>query len=197
MNAFLAACQQIVQVLPCCLPSARGTTVSSVGSCSSPIHESNQHLYVVAFFSPLLCSITIFQASTTVTGALSALSQHCTVRCLCVSGWWVEQPVSHRVRGAGSVPQWANLKTPLGQIPAKSRTNRWSQLQELKTWKPTGMPACLPYLPGRVPFGKNSLVLAIEGGGLHDFKHFYSRCLSSLLIKTMRHISFIYMELWN
>lgn len=52
-----------------------------------------------------------------------------------ILGWWVEQPISHRVRDAGSVSQCANLMTSLGQTPVKSRTDRRSQIQEPKTWK--------------------------------------------------------------
>lgn len=107
-----------------------------------------------------------------------------------VAGWWVQQPSSHGVRDAGSVPHWANLKTPLDQTPTKSRMDRQTvPAPEAKTWK-TNPDACLPHLAVGMSFGENSLVW-------HHFKHFTCQSLSSLLIKPTWHSSFTYMELWN
>lgn len=107
-----------------------------------------------------------------------------------VSGWW-----AYPIELGMSVPQWADLKNPLGQTPTKSRTERWCQLQKLKTWK-SNQTARPPYSPGGVIFGEKT-PQCCSRGGLHDFKRFPSQCHSSLLIKTKWHSSFTYMELWN
>lgn len=49
---FLAAYEQIRQVLPCCLLSACGTRASSLGRCSSTAQELNQYLCIRSFFIP-------------------------------------------------------------------------------------------------------------------------------------------------
>lgn len=157
MNAFLAACQQISKALPCCLPSACGTTASSLGSCSSAIHELNQHFFHCGLFSPLLCSFTIFQASTTMTGALSALSQHCTVRCLFGSSRFWDYglnslyPMELGMLGQCHIGQiwrshWARIQLNSGQTDSPSS-------RTLKPGRPTRMPAQLTDLV-ECPLGK-------------------------------------------
>lgn len=153
-NAFLTACQQVRLALPCCLPPACGIIVSSP---SSPIHELNQHLWVVAVLFPLLCSITMFQASMTVTGAPSALSQRCAVRCLFGdSGFWDDELNSPYLTELGMLgqclsvqiwwPHWARLQSNPGQTDGpRSRS--------LKPGKPFRMPAHISY-PVECPLGK-------------------------------------------
>lgn len=165
MNAFLAVCQQLGQVLPCCLPPACGMTASSLGSCSSPNPWVKSAFVCCALFFPFLCSITIFQASTTVMGALGALSQHCTVRRIFGNCGFQDDklnslyPTESGMLGqclSGQIwrPHWARFQPNAGQTDGSSS-------RSLKPGKPTGMPAHLTYLV-ECPWEK--LPGAIEGG---------------------------------
>lgn len=109
-----------------------------------------------------------------------------------VSGWWVEEPIEwgmlgQCLSGQSWRPYWARLQPNAGQTDSPSS-------RRLKPGKPAGMPAHVTYLV-ECPLGKTPR--CYSRGGLHDFKHFASQCLSSLLIKTMWHSSCTYMELWN
>lgn len=140
-----------------CFPSTHGITASSLSSCSSPIHELNQHL-CYGLFLPLLCSTMTFQVLTAVTGVLSILSQHCTVKCLFGNSKFqadeFNSPVPMELEMLGQYlteqiwrPHWTRLQLNPGW------TDRQSQLQKLKPGKPTQMPAYLTYLL-ECPLGK-------------------------------------------
>lgn len=177
-----------------CFPSTHGITASSLSSCSSPIHELNQHL-CYGLFLPLLCSTMTIQVLTAVTGVLSILSQHCTVKCLFGNSKFqadeFNSPVPMELEVLGQYlteqiwrPHWTRLQLNPGWMDRQA-----VPAPEAKTWK-TNPDACLPHLAVGMSFGENSLVW-------HHFKHFTCQSLSSLPIKPTWHSSFTYMELWN
>lgn len=180
MNVCLGASQQIRQVLPFYRHVAKESPVLAVAAPPYMNEISTCAFCACWEFFSLLCSITFFETSTTVTESLSTLSQHCTARCLFGKSRFQNDELkslrSQWVKNAGSLPEWANLKTPLGRLQPNLGQTDGPSSRSLKPRKPAGMPTFLVWwsaLWEKLPAG-------VQGGDYMTLNT--SQCLSSLLI---------------